>query len=233
MLNMVIVPHPLLAVMRRAKLRCLIRGFGIADASARRHLLPAAIYVCLCIHRHVSGFGFRIFIPFLSRLYVLFCSYFGSWSANHSHWIGLVAGQSPDCIVRHSLDRLGCVIDRLLDQYDSSIMYTLNILSTLLTILSLNVHLGYSQSCYWPNGNELAASDNFVSCGADGGDSQCCGAGHACMSNGLCFDAARGSVYRGGCTDKNWTTDACPRICNSMSGMTSLLLQEHRCMFVL
>ena len=77
-----------------------------------------------------------------------------------------------------------------------------------------------AQNCFWPNGNELTTSDNFISCGTDG-HSQCCASGHACMSNGLCFNPAKGSVYRGGCTDKNWSTDACPRMCNDMSGTQS------------
>ena len=101
-------------------------------------------------------------------------------------------------------------------------MYRFDIVTIVLT-LTFAIDIVRAQSCFWPNGNGLTTSDDFVACGTEG-HSQCCASGHACMSNGLCFNPAKGGVYRGGCTDKNWSTENCPRMCNDMSGMFDTIL---------
>ncbi|KIW09248.1 uncharacterized protein PV09_00172 [Verruconis gallopava] len=85
-----------------------------------------------------------------------------------------------------------------------------------LVICSCFVLISRAQTCYWPNGSQLTAKDNYTACSSDA-VSQCCAIGHACLSNGLCFNPTKGSVYRRGCTDSKWSSSACPQYCNTMS----------------
>ena len=53
-----------------------------------------------------------------------------------------------------------------------------------------------TQSCYWPNGQSPTADESFqVPCDAsDDVVVTCCGDGHACLANGLCFGGDIGLV---------------------------------------
>lgn len=62
-------------------------------------------------------------------------------------------------------------------------------------------------TCYFPDGS---TATSMVTCP----DSKsCCGKNQACLSNGLCFGADLGVIYRGSCSDKSWPIADCPRAC--------------------
>ena len=65
-----------------------------------------------------------------------------------------------------------------------------------------------AHDCFYPDGN-IPKDFTFLPCGPENGPhSACCGKGHGCSMNGFCFGNA-GFMYRGGCTDRNWTAPAC------------------------
>lgn len=62
-------------------------------------------------------------------------------------------------------------------------------------------------NCFFPDGSDAT---DMVECP----DSKsCCGKNQACLSNGLCFGADIGVIYRGSCSDKSWPIAECPRAC--------------------
>ena len=72
--------------------------------------------------------------------------------------------------------------------------------------------------CYYPDGQTVAPQD--VPCLGGTDASACCGAGYACLSNGLCMstnathDTQSSNTYvRGSCTDQQWRAAACPAFC--------------------
>lgn len=71
-----------------------------------------------------------------------------------------------------------------------------------------------ARQCYWIDGTTVTSTgnDNYIPC-YDSGDSHCCAIGEACLTNGLCFSADGGGVYRSGCTDPTFTTDKCKAYC--------------------
>ncbi|KAJ6115046.1 hypothetical protein N7486_000824 [Penicillium sp. IBT 16267x] len=62
-------------------------------------------------------------------------------------------------------------------------------------------------TCYWPNGD---TQDDYVQCPSG---LSCCLKGETCLSNGLCFTANFGILYRGACADESWPIAECPRAC--------------------
>jgi hypothetical protein len=72
-------------------------------------------------------------------------------------------------------------------------------------------------ACFFPNGTISTTSER---CRHDTEHSPCCGKGYKCLSNGLCQvsdvtpDKPAGWEYaRGGCTDKTFGSQDCPRFC--------------------
>jgi hypothetical protein len=66
-----------------------------------------------------------------------------------------------------------------------------------------------ARRCYTPRGDMLG---DYVPC-HNQGDSDCCQELDACLSNGLCFSAREGLIYRGGCTRRDWETNSCRQMC--------------------
>jgi hypothetical protein len=66
-----------------------------------------------------------------------------------------------------------------------------------------------TRQCYTPAGEVLG---DYIPCNKSS-DSDCCQESDACLSNGLCFNAREGLVYRGACTRRDWNTDSCRQMC--------------------
>lgn len=62
-----------------------------------------------------------------------------------------------------------------------------------------------SHMCYFPNG-KLATALTVCQ-----GTAACCEQGDSCLGSGLCQQDA--TIYRGGCTDKDWQDDSCASAC--------------------
>lgn len=77
--------------------------------------------------------------------------------------------------------------------------------------------MSLAQDCYWPAGSPASP---LIACGttaADSTNSACCYKGHYCLSNGLCFEPASMTMYRGGCTDKRFKSPSCSSYCYGTS----------------
>lgn len=86
----------------------------------------------------------------------------------------------------------------------------LNMKNTSWLLLSW-IAVTHAATCYYPDGS---ISSNMTPCP----DSQtCCGTAHACLTNGLCFGANLGVIYRGSCAKKSWPEVDCPNVCWGMS----------------
>lgn len=69
-----------------------------------------------------------------------------------------------------------------------------------------------TDKCYFPNGDEYTTGQPCNST-ADGRVSVCCElSSSVCTTSGLCFGSA-GYLYRGGCTDRSWTSPQCGQQC--------------------
>ncbi|KAJ5548736.1 hypothetical protein N7513_005970 [Penicillium frequentans] len=77
---------------------------------------------------------------------------------------------------------------------------------SLVIALILLIPTSYAK-CYWPNGD---TQDDYVQCPSG---LSCCLKGETCLSNGLCFTANFGILYRGACADESWPIAECPRAC--------------------
>ncbi|KAG5979663.1 hypothetical protein E4U55_004917 [Claviceps digitariae] len=89
--------------------------------------------------------------------------------------------------------------------------------STKLSSLFGLVALSLAQDCYWPAGGQAS---NLLACGttaADSTNSACCYKNHYCLSNGLCFEPASMTMYRAGCTDRNFKSPSCASYCYGTS----------------
>ena len=67
-------------------------------------------------------------------------------------------------------------------------------------------------TCYWPSGS---VAGNYKTCSINPnnpGIRWCCDAADVCLSNGLCFGASLGAIYRGACTDQTWQNSNCPKV---------------------
>ncbi|RDI77391.1 hypothetical protein Vi05172_g12612 [Venturia inaequalis] len=93
---------------------------------------------------------------------------------------------------------------------------SLNIKLLLISIFSISSVFS-ADTCYWPNG--AVATESTLPCSSlDSSLKHCCAKNEACLSNGMCFSAGGGGLYRGACTDQSWTTIGCPQFCNSHYG---------------
>lgn len=79
--------------------------------------------------------------------------------------------------------------------------------------LLLSLHLSFVKAlCYYPNG---MVSDD-IPCDPSGANSTCCQMGWTCLSNNVCkneMNPADISYGRHSCTDKSWSSAACPHMC--------------------
>lgn len=83
-------------------------------------------------------------------------------------------------------------------------MYTLPVI-----VWSVLIHSCFCQlkACYEAVDEELA--DNFP-CDPNANVSSCCASGNVCSSNLYCVSASNQQKYVGTCTDKTWSSPACP-----------------------
>ncbi|KAJ5110808.1 hypothetical protein N7532_001343 [Penicillium argentinense] len=83
-----------------------------------------------------------------------------------------------------------------------------HLLFALVSFLLISVAIADNSTCYYPNGHK---DKNYKKCPGD--SLACCLEGESCLSNGLCFTANFGILYRGLCADKTWPISECPRVC--------------------
>jgi hypothetical protein len=77
-----------------------------------------------------------------------------------------------------------------------------------------------SQSCYYPNGNQV--SQEPVGPCSTTEDSICCPLNWQCLSNNLCYNPTAHIIGRYSCTDKSWGSP-CPDFCTqSKSAINSI-----------
>lgn len=90
-------------------------------------------------------------------------------------------------------------------------------------ILIIHLPTTVTRDCFYPDGSRPSPSEgDYFPCGPDSGPhSACCAKGDGCSTNGLCFGNA-GYMYRGGCTDSNWTAPECAQSCKNG---TSIILE--------
>ncbi|TLS26657.1 hypothetical protein PpBr36_04034 [Pyricularia pennisetigena] len=67
--------------------------------------------------------------------------------------------------------------------------------------------------CYYPSGK---LHEKGVPCHSSG-VSTCCEASQTCLSNGLCYNTGSNTLNRYSCTDKDWTSELCPKFCEAAS----------------
>jgi hypothetical protein len=67
--------------------------------------------------------------------------------------------------------------------------------------------------CYFPDGTVF---DGGISCLTNGTNSMCCASGDVCTTSGWCLGSS-GYLYRGGCTDRSWISNACMSICKGIT----------------
>ncbi|KAJ5815408.1 hypothetical protein N7474_007185 [Penicillium riverlandense] len=81
-----------------------------------------------------------------------------------------------------------------------------------------------SRKCWFP-GENVQDTLGFPCTSEEG--SACCGQDAICLTNGLCLNLQQPYVLsRGSCTDKSWTSNNCPKYCQSIApdGGVSLVL---------
>ena len=72
--------------------------------------------------------------------------------------------------------------------------------------------------CWYPDGKTVAKQD--VQCRSEG-NSTCCGAGFACLSNNICqvtnfvVNPPNTPLIRGSCSDPTWSDENCPLFCEN------------------
>jgi len=83
----------------------------------------------------------------------------------------------------------------------------------LLLLLPSAAILATAQDCYYPDG-QIPTDYVYTPCNGSSAVSCCVpSTGDICLSNGLCFWPGGPYPYRGACTDRDWTSDTCPRFC--------------------
>lgn len=93
---------------------------------------------------------------------------------------------------------------------------------------SFSQEAGSNTTCFWPDGSaavDMYGGKTFSACTSTG-YSQCCATNDVCLSNGLCFDAWQGELYRGACTDKSWEVAICPNLCTSGISLRTIHLEQ-------
>ena len=94
----------------------------------------------------------------------------------------------------------------------------------LLAVFNLIIVVHSAATCYLPDGSVANKDDTvYQPCNAtaaeNGEGSACCDLGSSvCLSTGLCF-GSDSYIYRGGCTDRQWSSGNCPSQC--LDGMVS------------
>ena len=68
-----------------------------------------------------------------------------------------------------------------------------------------------TQHCYYPDGTNADAGTS--PCNTTAAVSACCDPRDSCTISGLCLGAS-GWIYRSSCTDRTWTSLACPSQCH-------------------
>lgn len=79
--------------------------------------------------------------------------------------------------------------------------------SILLLFLSVNNCFGQLKACYQAFEGEVAGD---FPCNPDANVSSCCAPGNICSSNLFCISASNQQDYVGTCTDRTWSSPACP-----------------------
>ena len=97
-----------------------------------------------------------------------------------------------------------------------AIMFILFSLKSVALFLIIPLPTLMTRDCFYPDGSRPSALEgDYFPCGPDGGPhSACCAKGDGCSTMGLCFGGS-GYMYRGGCTDSNWTAPECPQSCRN------------------
>lgn len=94
-----------------------------------------------------------------------------------------------------------------------------------------------NNTCYFPDGSVAVDEEiDYVQCKetSAGGFTHCCTPYNICTVGGYCVGNA-GFFYRGGCTDKTWTSNLCPALCAKSSTSIPLIAEEiaNRCILSL
>jgi hypothetical protein len=76
--------------------------------------------------------------------------------------------------------------------------------------LALPAAAAAAPQCFYPDG--VTVEPNHTPCNTTVTNSACCLPQDACTADGLCLGTANFN-YRGSCTDKTWTSNACPQTC--------------------
>ncbi|KAJ5632972.1 hypothetical protein N7490_009311 [Penicillium lividum] len=78
-------------------------------------------------------------------------------------------------------------------------------------------------TCYFPDGTTATSMEPCPI------TKSCCGKDEACLSNGLCFGANLGVIYRGSCSDSSWPIADCPRACYTDTEIPSSYANLFQC----
>ena len=103
----------------------------------------------------------------------------------------------------------------------------------LYVFLVLTHSLFIEATCYYPDGT--TATNDFPCTKNSTVDADyCCGEGFMCLTNKLCLEND-GAFFRGSCTDRSWSSTACPSFCISgnpslevLHNFTLMTLRNHR-----
>ena len=116
-----------------------------------------------------------------------------------------------------------CIIER-------AMIMSLSILSFLITLFHVSLFPSAfgAHTCYFP---DKTTADHDFPCHPDRDISACCGPGYACLADGVCqvtnasIDALNAppqrQYLRGSCTDRTWSSTACPLFCIGKGCMES------------
>ncbi|KAK0511556.1 hypothetical protein JMJ35_006129 [Cladonia borealis] len=83
-----------------------------------------------------------------------------------------------------------------------------NLISVLVVLAQVQTIV--AQACHFTDGSEALA---YTVCNGTANVSHCCTAQEACLTNGLCYDAADQSINVGTCTDPSWSNTNCFQYC--------------------
>lgn len=84
-------------------------------------------------------------------------------------------------------------------------------------VASLAFQADAEATCWYPDGS--TSEPKHSPCNTTVTSSACCDPLDSCSTSGLCLGRT-GNAYRGSCTDKTWTAEACPSGCHA--GMSHL-----------
>ncbi len=95
-----------------------------------------------------------------------------------------------------------------------------NLLLATLLALALPAAAAAAPKCFYPDG--VTVEPNHAPCNTTVTNSACCLPQDACTAGGLCLGTSNFN-YRGSCTDKTWSSSACPQTC--LLGLLEIHLQ--------